>query len=54
MIEDPTKITGGTRLLWVTHNLERIADRVTNICERTIYMITGDRSRILRAVPVAE
>jgi len=54
MIEDPAKITRGTRLLWVTHNLERIADRVTNICERTIYMITGDRSRILRAVPVAE
>jgi phosphate transport system protein len=54
MIEDPTKITRGTRLLWVTHNLERIADRVTNICERTIYMITGDRSRIVRAVPVAE
>lgn len=54
MIEDPSKITRGTRLLWVTHNLERIADRVTNICERTIYMITGDRSRILRTVPIAE
>lgn len=54
MIEDPTKITRGTRLLWVTHNLERIADRVTNICERTIYMITGDRSRIVRTVPIAD
>ena len=54
MIEDPAKITRGTRLLWVTHNLERIADRVTNICERTIYMITGDRSRIVRAGVGAE
>src|SRR5262249_45561286 len=41
MIEDPSKITRGTRLLFVSHNLERIADRVTNICERTIYMATG-------------
>lgn len=51
MFEDPRKITRGTRLLWVSHNLERIADRVTNICERTIYMITGDRSRIIRVAP---
>lgn len=54
MIEDPAKITRGTRLLWVAHNLERIADRVTNICERTIYVITGDRSRIVRPLPIAE
>jgi phosphate transport system protein len=27
--------------MWVAHNLERIADRVTNICERVIYMVTG-------------
>ena len=53
MFEDPRKITRGTRLLWVSHNLERIADRVTNICERTIYMITGDRSRIIRTLPAA-
>lgn len=54
MFEDPRKITRGTRLLWVSHNLERIADRVTNICERTIYVITGDRSRIIRAAPEGE
>jgi len=29
-------------LLWVAHNLERAADRVTNICERTIYVDTGE------------
>lgn len=54
MIADPAKIARGTRLLWVAHNLERIADRVTNMCERTIYVITGDRSRIMRAQPVPE
>ncbi len=41
MISDPTTITRATYLLWVTHNLERIADRVTNVCERVIYMCTG-------------
>jgi phosphate transport system protein len=29
-------------LLWVAHNLERAGDRVTNICERTIYVETGE------------
>lgn len=29
-------------LLWAGHNLERAADRVTNICERTIYVETGE------------
>ncbi len=29
-------------LLWVAHNLERAADRVTNICERTVYVETGE------------
>lgn len=41
MIEDPRTITRATRLIWVGHNLERCADRVTNICERTIYLISG-------------
>jgi len=41
MIEDPRLITRATRLLWVAHNLERMADRVTNICERTVFTITG-------------
>jgi phosphate transport system protein len=41
MVEDPRSITRATRLLWVAHNLERIADRVTNICERVVFLITG-------------
>jgi phosphate transport system protein len=34
-------VTEATYLLWVTHNLERIADRATNICERIVYLVTG-------------
>ena len=41
MIEDPRNITRANYLLWVSHNLERVADRVTNICERVIFMSTG-------------
>ncbi len=41
MAEDPRTITRATRLLWVAHNLERSADRVTNICERTVFIVTG-------------
>ncbi len=41
MVEDPRSITRATRLLWVAHNLERIADRVTNLCERVVFLVTG-------------
>ncbi len=41
MVEDPRTITRATRLIWVAHNLERVADRVTNICERCVFVITG-------------
>jgi phosphate transport system protein len=41
MVEDPRSITRATWLLWVAHNLERIADRVTNICERVVFLVTG-------------
>ena len=41
MIEDPRTISRATRLIWVAHNLERSADRVTNICERVAYIVTG-------------
>ena len=41
MAEDPKTITRATRLIWVAHNLERCADRVTNICERVVYIVTG-------------
>ena len=41
MIEDPKTIRRATYLLWVSHDLERIADRATNIAERVIYLVTG-------------
>jgi phosphate transport system protein len=41
MLANPTVIDRATRLIWVGHNLERIGDRVTNICERVIYGVTG-------------
>jgi phosphate transport system protein len=41
MLYDPTIIKRATNLLWVAHNLERIADRVTNICERVVFLVTG-------------
>lgn len=41
MISDPRTITRATHLLWVAHNVERIADRTTNICERVVYVATG-------------
>ena len=41
MLEDPRTITRATHLLWAAHNLERIGDRVTNVCERIIFMTTG-------------
>ncbi len=41
MLEKPKTINRGMKLQWVSHNLERAADRVTNICERVIFMVTG-------------
>jgi phosphate transport system protein len=42
IIADPKVIERANWLLWVAHNLERVADRVTNICERTIFIATGE------------
>ena len=41
IISDPRTIDQATYLLWVAHNLERAADRVTNICERVIFTVSG-------------
>lgn len=41
MIKDTSLIQEGTYMTWVGHNLERIADRVTNIAERVVFMVTG-------------
>jgi phosphate transport system protein len=46
MFKDPTTIDQANLLMWAAHNLERMADRVTNICERTIYVVTGDMQEI--------
>ena len=46
MIADPTTIQRNTYLIWTAHNLERIADRCTNICERVVYTATGHMEEI--------
>ena len=46
MAEDPKTITRATRLIWTAHNLERAADRVTNICERVVFIVTGKMEEI--------
>lgn len=46
MMVDPKTINRATRLIWVAHNLERAADRCTNICERVVYMVTGKMEEI--------
>ena len=46
IIADPRTIDGATHLLWVAHNLERTADRVTNICERVIFTVTGEMTEL--------
>ena len=46
IIQDPKSIERANWLLWVAHNLERVADRVTNICERTIFIATGEMAEI--------
>ncbi len=42
MIADPDIIDFANYIIWVVHNIERTADRVTNICERTIFIATGE------------
>jgi len=46
IMADPKNIERANWLLWVAHNLERFADRVTNICERTVFIVTGELSEI--------
>jgi phosphate transport system protein len=41
IMADPRNIDQANHLLWAAHNLERAADRVTNICERVIFTVTG-------------
>ena len=48
MIDDTSTIDRANYLLCAAHNLERMADRVTNICERTVYMVTGEMRELDR------
>jgi len=42
VLSDPRNIERANYVIWAAHNLERLGDRVTNICERVIYIVTGE------------
>jgi phosphate transport system protein len=46
MVDHPEIIDHANLLMWVAHNIERMADRVTNICERTIFVVTGELTEL--------
>jgi phosphate transport system protein len=46
MMVDPKTTNRATRLIWVAHNLERAADRATNISERVVFTVTGKMEEI--------
>ena len=48
MLANPRTIDQATHLLWVAHNLERVADRVQNVCERVIFVVTGRMRELSR------
>jgi phosphate transport system protein len=46
IMAEPSRIEQANYLLWATHNLERAADRVTNICERVVFTVTGELTEL--------
>jgi len=46
IMQDPSCMEQASQLLWAAHNLERAADRVTNICERVVFTVTGEMTEI--------
>lgn len=48
MIANPRCIDQATHLIWVAHNLERVGDRVQNVCERVIFAVTGRMQELSR------
>lgn len=44
--QDEGSVERANWILWAAHNMERVADRVTNICERTIFTVTGELKEI--------
>lgn len=51
MAADPDTVEACTHVLWVSHNLERIADRATNLAERVVFMVTGERAELDASTP---
>ncbi len=45
--EDAATIERVNYILWAAHNLERVADRATNVCERTVFALTGETSELM-------
>ncbi len=52
MKASPDNVTRGTYLMWAAHNLERIADRATNIVEKAIFQATGRQVNVGASEPV--
>jgi phosphate transport system protein len=50
VLGNPGHIERANYIIWAAHNLERLGDRVTNICERVVYIVTGERLE-LDAIP---
>jgi phosphate transport system protein len=50
MVSDQSTIELATNLLWVAHNLERVADCATNIAERTVHTVTGELPQMDRSI----
>ena len=50
VLGDARNIERANYVLWIAHNLERLGDRTTNVCERVIYIVTGERFEV---APVA-
>lgn len=46
ILANPRNMEQANYLTWAAHNLERAADRVTNICERVVFMVTGEMSEL--------
>jgi phosphate transport system protein len=54
MVNDTATIDRATWLLWAAHNLERMGDRIQNICERTVYEVTGVMRELKQPRPTPE
>ncbi len=42
IVQDPSVVEQANWYLWAAHNIERFADRVTNLCERIVFIATGE------------